>query len=317
MDTSRLLRRAFAAALACIVVWSKAARAHALSPDASHTDASPLAWTFEWWVVIALLVSLALYIAGYTRLRRRGTQGRASRSMRLGAFSAGWLALVLALVSPLHALSEWLFSAHMLQHELLMLLAAPLLVIGRPFGMWMWAFPSGARAAIGAAVRSPWIKAPWQWLTAPAVAWTLHAAALWCWHAPRFFESALARPGIHTLQHASFLGSALLFWWTVFGRPSSTQATGSAHAMLSLFTTMVHTGALGALLTLAPGVWYPSCIETTLALGFDPLQDQQLGGLVMWVPGGLAYLIGGLWVGARLLMRRAQPHVAANMSHEG
>ena len=123
-------------------------------------------------------------------------------------------------MSPLHALSEWLFSAHMLQHELLMLVAAPLLVIGRPLAVWIWAFPADARAAIGAAVRSRWIKAPWQWLTAPAVAWTLHAAALWCWHAPRFFEAALARPGIHTLQHASFLGSALLFWWTVFGRPS-------------------------------------------------------------------------------------------------
>jgi cytochrome c oxidase assembly factor CtaG len=250
------------------------------------------------------------------RLRPRGAHGRATRSMRLVSFSAGWLTLVLALVSPLHALSEWLFSAHMLQHELLMLVAAPLLVIGRPLAVWIWAFPADARAAIGAAVRSRWIKAPWQWLTVPAVAWMLHAAALWCWHAPRFFEAALARPGLHALQHASFLGSALLFWWTVFGRPSGAQASGSAHAMLSLFTTMVHTGALGALLTLAPGVWYPSCIETTLALGFDPLQDQQLGGLVMWVPGGLAYLIGGLWVGTRLLMRRAQPHIAS-VSHEG
>ncbi|SAL01334.1 membrane protein [Caballeronia pedi] len=316
MDTSSLLRKA-APALACTVVWSDAARAHGLSPGASRSDASPLAWTFDWWLVIALLVSLALYIAGYMRLRARSAHGRANRSMRLALFSVGWLTLVLALVSPLHALSEWLFSAHMLQHELLMLVAAPLLVIGRPLAVWMWAFPSGARAAIGAAVRTRWIKAPWQWLTAPAVAWMLHAAALWCWHAPRFFEAALARPGIHTLQHASFLGSALLFWWTVFGRPSGAQAAGSAHAMLSLFTTMVHTGALGALLTLAPGVWYPSCIETTLALGFDPLQDQQLGGLVMWVPGGLAYLIGGLWVGARLLMRRAQPHIASSVSHEG
>ncbi|GJH17560.1 hypothetical protein CBA19CS22_13480 [Caballeronia novacaledonica] len=220
-------------------------------------------------------------------------------------------------MSPLHALSEWLFSAHMLQHELLMLVAAPLLVIGRPLAMWLWAFPAVARMRIGAATRSRWIKRPWRFLSLPIVAWTLHAAALWCWHAPRFFETALARPGIHTLQHTSFLGSALLFWWTVFGRASEGHGAANAHAMLSLFTTMVHTGALGALLTLAPGVWYPSCMETTRALGFDPLQDQQLGGLVMWVPGGLAYLIGGLVVGARWLMRRAPPRVGVGMPREG
>jgi cytochrome c oxidase assembly factor CtaG len=143
----------------------------------------------------------------------------------------------------------------------------------------------------------------------------LHAAALWGWHAPVFFEAALARPGIHTLQHASFLVSALLFWWTVFSNTQRSER--SAHAMLSLFTTMVHTGALGALLTLSPGLWYPSYIESTSALGFDPLQDQQLGGLVMWVPGGLAYLVGGLLVSARWLTRRPPPHVAPGVAREG
>ncbi|SAL22329.1 membrane protein [Caballeronia turbans] len=295
MATVRLLKRALPCALAaCADV-----HAHGVT-----TDASPLAWTFEPWVVGVLVLSAALYIAGYLRLRTRGAQGRSQRTGRLLAFLAGWLTLVGALVSPLHALSDWLFSAHMLQHELLMLVAAPLLVIGRPLAVWLWAFPANARTRIGVATRSRWIRHPWRLLTLPAVAWTLHAAALWCWHAPRFFEAALARPGIHTLQHASFLASALLFWWSVFGRASEAHGAPNAHAMLSLFTTMVHTGALGALLTLAPGVWYPSCIETTLALGFDPLQDQQLGGLVMWVPGGLAYLVGALLVGARWLARR-------------
>ncbi|BBQ02653.1 membrane protein (plasmid) [Burkholderia sp. SFA1] len=308
MATVRLLK----CALLCALVACAEAHAHVATPEAS-----PLAWTFEPWVVIALAVSLALYVTGYVRLRARGAQGRAGRTARLVAFVTGWLTLVVALVSPLHALSEWLFSAHMLQHELLMLVAAPLLVIGRPLAMWLWAFPAVARMRIGAATRSRWIKRPWRFLSLPIVAWTLHAAALWCWHAPRFFETALARPGIHTLQHTSFLGSALLFWWTVFGRASEGHGAANAHAMLSLFTTMVHTGALGALLTLAPGVWYPSCMETTRALGFDPLQDQQLGGLVMWVPGGLAYLIGGLMVGARWLMRRAPPRVGVGMPREG
>ncbi|WP_408122592.1 cytochrome c oxidase assembly protein [Caballeronia grimmiae] len=293
----------FAAVLFAAVLFADPASAHVATPAAS--DAQTFGWTFEPWVVVLLALSIGLYIAGYARLRHRGSRGRADRSMRLAAFVTGWVALVIALVSPLHALSEALFSAHMLQHEIFMLVAAPLLVIGRPLAVWIWAFPPRARARISMATRSAWIGSPWRWLTLPAVAWGLHAAALWCWHAPRFFEAALASEWVHTFQHASFLGSALLFWWTVF-RPAAADGsrTHSAHAMLSLFTTMVHTGALGALLTLAPAVWYPSCIESTLALGFDPLQDQQLGGLVMWVPGGLAYLVGGLLIGARWLARR-------------
>jgi cytochrome c oxidase assembly factor CtaG len=296
MDTARVLKALPFLAMPCLA-WG-----HAVTLDAS--GAPYLGWSFEPWVVLLLLLTLMLYVIGYARLRRRGERGRTLRRWRLVAFIGGWLTLVVGLLSPLHALSEALFSAHMLQHELFMLIAAPLLVIGRPLGVFVWAFPAHARLRIGAVTRSSCVRHPWRWLTAPAVAWVLHAAALWCWHAPRFFEAALARPGIHALQHASFLGSALLLWWTVFGRVSPAQGITSAHAMLSLFTTMVHTGALGALLTLAPGVWYPSCIESTLALGFDPLQDQQLGGLIMWVPGGIAYFVAGLFVAARWLSRR-------------
>jgi cytochrome c oxidase assembly factor CtaG len=297
-----ILRLIVAAALG----WPAVAMPHVLAPTTS-VDAGMLrfGWTFEPWVAGLMIASLAAYLAGYARLRRRSARSRATRATHAAAFVSGWLALVAALMSPLDALSSALFSAHMLQHETLMLVAAPLCVIGRPLAVWMWALPVAMRHAFGRALRSRWIRRPWRTITAPLVAWLLHAAALWGWHAPVFFEAALARPGIHTLQHASFLASALLFWWTVFGNPLRREQ--NAHAMLSLFTTMVHTGALGALLTLSPGLWYPSYIESTSALGFDPLQDQQLGGLVMWVPGGLAYLAGGLAVGMRWLTRRATP----------
>lgn len=286
--------------------WPAAAVAHVLAPTTS-LDSGTLrfGWTFEPWVAALMIASLAAYLAGYARLRRRSARSRTTRGAHAAAFVSGWLALVAALMSPLDALSSALFSAHMLQHETLMLVAAPLCVIGRPLAVWMWALPVSMRRAVGRAIRSRWIRGPWRTLTAPLAAWLLHAAALWVWHAPIFFEAALARPGVHTLQHASFLASALLFWWTVFGNPLRRER--NAHAMLSLFTTMVHTSALGALLTLSPGLWYPSYIESTSALGFDPLQDQQLGGLVMWVPGGLAYLAGGLAVGMRWLTRRATP----------
>jgi putative membrane protein len=288
------------ASVAAMLAWAGATEAHVLSAD--DRAAPHFGWTFEPWVVGLLVLCAALYVAGYVRLRGRSRRSRPVRAVHFAAFAGGWLALVAGLDSPLDALAAALFSAHMLQHEVLMLIAAPLFVIGRPLAVWMWAFPTSMRGGIGRAVRSRWIRAPWRTLTTALPAWLLHAAALWGWHAPVFFEAALARPGIHTLQHASFLVSALLFWWTVFG--NTQRREGSAHAMLSLFTTMVHTGALGALLTLSPGLWYPSYVESTSALGFDPLRDQQLGGLVMWVPGGLAYLVGGLAVGARWLTRR-------------
>jgi putative membrane protein len=218
------------------------------------------------------------------------------------AFLGGWSMLVVALVSPLDMLGAAMFSAHMVQHELLMIVAAPLLVVGRPLAVWLWALPARWRLRTGAAVRLQPVKTIWRCITAPLAAWLLHAAALWLWHVPKLFQAALTHPWVHTLQHTSFLTSALLFWWTIFGRHAGTRA--SALSMLSLFTTMVHTGALGALLTLAPGLWYPWYVAPSIALGFDPLQDQQMGGLVMWVPGGFAYLVSALavatgWLNAR------------------
>jgi putative membrane protein len=174
-------------------------------------------------------------------------------------------------------------------------------VAGRPLGVWIWALPRPARLWVGGIVRARAFARAWRFLTAPLVAWLLHALALWAWHAPGLFEAALAHPWVHTLQHASFLLTALIFWWTVTGEGARRSTSG--HAMLSLFTTMVHTSALGALITLSPELWYPSYVEPCSALGIDPLHDQQLGGLIMWVPGAAAYLAGGLLVAGRWLTR--------------
>ncbi len=271
-----------------------------------------LRWTFEPWVVALLVVSLALYVAGYRRLRARSKRGREIRARQLGAFVAGWLALVAALDSPLDALSAALFSAHMVQHELMMIVAAPLLVLSRPLAVWLWAFPPAARHAdSGGAFRTPALRGLWRALCAPAVAWMLHAAALWAWHMPRARSKRRLRRPLFTRSTCEFSAEAhYCSGGSFFGE--GTRRDQSGYAMLSLFTTMVHTGALGALLTLAPGLWYPAYIEPTSALGFDPLQDQQLGGLVMWVPGGLAYLIAALATGARWLMHRAPATLMPN-----
>jgi cytochrome c oxidase assembly factor CtaG len=122
-------------------------------------------------------------------------------------------------------------------------------------------------------------------------AWWVHAAALWGWHIPRLFDATLESDWIHSAQHLSFLGSALLFWWSLF------YAHGEARygaSVLYVFTTAVHTSILGALLTFSSGVWYPAYLRTTSAWGLTPLEDQQTGGLIMWIPAGLAYVAAGL-----------------------
>lgn len=120
----------------------------------------------------------------------------------------------------------------------------------------------------------------------------VHAAALWIWHVPFLFEATLESDLIHLLQHASFFGSALLFWWAVlYGRRG---AASYGAGVLYLFTTSIHSGVLGAFLTFTKKVWYPIYSHPAVNWGFTPIEDQQLGGLIMWVPAGLVYIAAGL-----------------------
>jgi cytochrome c oxidase assembly factor CtaG len=266
----------------------------AAAPCFAHEAAGDARAT-EPWVIACLALSIGLYALGWLRLHRRATHSHRVWRRRGLAFGAGWLALVLALLSPLDELGTRSFAAHMLQHELLMAVAAPLLVAAHPLGTWAWALWPPARHAIGAALHRPAWRRLWRWLCVPATAWSLHAIALWGWHAPVLFDAALHDPALHTVQHIAFLASALLYWWTVL-RAQTRAAQGVAVA--SLFATMLHSGALGALLALSPQAWYGAYVDT-LALGLTSLEDQQLGGLLMWVPAGLVYLAAGLALAAR------------------
>jgi putative membrane protein len=187
----------------------------------------------------------------------------------------------------------------MTQHEILMLVAAPLLVLGRPLLPFLWGLPLSWRRRVGGWGKPRWVQGGWYILTNPLVAWAVHAGTLWLWHAPSLFQATLDNELVHTLQHLSFLASALPFRWTlVRGRPGT---MGYGAAVLSVFTTSIHSGALGALLTFASTPWYPAYAQTTAAWGLTPLEDQQIGGLIMWIPAGVVYLVAGLALFARWL----------------
>ena len=281
-----------ARALLLLLCLPLSAIAHGGEPhDASELLSS---WSFDPLVVVGLTVSAGLYIAGLARLWSGSHAGAGIRRWQAAAYAAGWLSLIIALVSPVHAWGEVLFSAHMTQHEILMLVSAPLIVMGRPMIATLWALPQSRRLPVGRFFDEGAIKRAWRFLTNPAVAWAVHAAALWIWHIPALFQATLESDLVHTLQHASFFGSALLFWWAIVNEKRGLASYGAG--VLYLFTTSIHSGLLGAFLTFTHRVWYPIYSGSTAQWGLTPIEDQQLGGLIMWVPAGLVY------IGAALIM---------------
>ena len=268
--------------LAALLLFPVALFAHAGAP--LQPDDLWSAWEFDPGVIIPLLLTAFLYLLGTRKQSGLPLLERA-------CFWAGWLSLVIALVSPMHPLGEVLFSAHMVQHEVLMLISAPLLVLSRPLVTFLWALPIDWRKRLGRWAKTRPIAALWLFFTTPLTAFLLHAAAIWLWHVPYLFQLTLRSDLAHAAQHLSFFLSGLLFWWAVFyghGR----KAYGAA--FLYVFLTAIHTGILGALLTFSPQLWYPAYSHTTQAWGFTPLEDQQTGGLIMWVPASLVYLAAGL-----------------------
>jgi putative membrane protein len=270
---------------AAVTAWSTAAVAH---QEGAASD--PVAMMFDVLLAILLIASSLLYAVGVAALWRKAGAGRGIRRVETARFALGWSLLVVALYSPLDELAEHSFGLHMIQHELLMVMAAPLLVLARPLEAFAWALPPGVLGFFIAIARARILRKGWRVLVAPAGAWCVHALALWFWHVPAFFVAALASPSLHVLQHTCFFLSALAFWWAVFGAGIHAP---DGRSLACLFTMMLYTSALGALLTVAPVPLYMTA-GSPIPFGLSALEDQQLGGLVMWAPGGLAYLVAAL-----------------------
>ena len=249
-------------------------------------------WEFDPLIVFILISSGTVYTLGLRNLWRSAGVGHGITKGEAIYYALGWLSLAIALVSPVHVLGELLFSMHMTQHEILMLVSAPLIVLGRPFVAAAWAVPQRSRKTAGAALRSRAVNGTWSFVSNAAVAWIIHAIALWVWHVPAMFQATLRSDLVHTLQHASFFGTALLFWWAILFGKRGLQSYGAG--VLYLFTTMVQSGLLGIFLTLTSHVWYPAYSATTELFGLSPIEDQQIGGLIMWIPAGLVYMFAAL-----------------------
>lgn len=284
---------------AAVAAGSQVARAHGGEP---HAEAG--GWN-RWNPDILTIASLALLAAAYgiglARLwRSAGVERGISRWQGL-AFLAALLSLVVALLSPIDPASDELQSAHMIQHMLIMMVAAPLFILGAPALVMLWALPQRLRQAVG-----QWLgrlggwRPPWYVLWQPVLMCLLFAAALWIWHLPALYEAALRSRPVHEVQHITFFIVSCLFWRVLLD-PLSRLRMNVAAGVFYLFLTSLHATLLGVFMALSPRVWYADYVPRTAAWNLTPLEDQQLAGLIMWMPACMVYavvaaVIFALWV---------------------
>lgn len=257
--------------------------------------APSLADLFAVWVpepvpTAALVLLGSLYVIGRRRLSRLSHHLRPGELGRRRYFAGAFLALAAALVSPLHPLGEELFFLHMVQHVLLISVAAPLLLLSNPMPIMLWALSPPLRARLGRELaRSSVPIRVLRFLTRPLVAWWVFALNLWFWHLPAAYEAALESEPVHYLQHLLFFLTAVLFWWPVIGPAPLRSRLGYLARMLYVFVAWLPNSLLGALITFAPVVLIPHYASRPRLWGIDVLTDQQLAGLLMWIPGDLIY----------------------------
>jgi putative membrane protein len=243
-----------------------------------------------------IMVPAILYAAGVRALWARAGRGHGVSRARAASFAAGLIVTALALLSPLDAMSDALFSAHMTQHLLLIMVAAPLCVLGAPLLPMLWAFPAARRRALAACWhRARWMQRVVRGVTQPGSAFLLHFVMLWFWHFPRPYQAAVEHEPLHALEHLCFMGSAMLLWWVAL-QPIGRRRASEGSAILLMGGTLMQSGVLGAVLMFAQSPWYPVHAAGTRAWGTTLLEDQQLAGLLMWIPASVVYLAAAAWL---------------------
>lgn len=246
-----------------------------------HEHSAAPGWEFDPFVVVPLALAFGIFLAGQWKLRQRSSVPR----KRSWLFLGGWLVLTLSLISPLHTGGERSFTLHMIEHELIMLVGTLMLAASNVGGILAWGLPSPLRRALGGDWKAP-LASLWRRLTEPMTATVVQAVILWVWHAPALFDRALQSDGWHAAQHISFVAASLLFWVAML----DPRRGGYLLSAACLFLTTLVEGALGALMSLAQSPWYSAYADMGLSgIGLDPTTDQQLAGLIMWIPGGVVH----------------------------
>jgi cytochrome c oxidase assembly factor CtaG len=246
------------------------------------------AWNWDPLILLSLGLMALLYVRGLARLWHKVGRGHVVSIWQAVSFAVALGVIFVALVSPLDAWSEGRSSFHMVQHMLLMTVAAPLFVFGSPSFLFAWGLPEWrhgwGHSSFTFAFRVPQEPVLWK----PLFLWGLFAATLWTWHHPALYQAALRDPLLHDAQHVSFFVVSCLYWRACLDRHGAHRLS-PVMAVPYLFTTSVHASALGVFLALSTRVWYADYAARAPAWDITPLEDQQLAGLIMWMPSCLVY----------------------------
>jgi cytochrome c oxidase assembly factor CtaG len=285
-----MARRWLAAApmVLALLAGAPAAAAHGdavpVAPDAA---AFALGWSFDLTIWLPLVLAAAAYLWAVRRIDAAHPASPVPRD-RPVFFLLGLAAIAVALQSGIERYDTTLFSVHMVQHVILIFLAAPAIVLAAPITVLLRvATPAVRRERILPVLHSRVVR----FLGHPLVAWLLFTGVMWGTHFSPLFDAALENPWLHDLEHVLYLGSAILFWWPMVGRDPSPWRMGHPARLLFMFMQMPFNSFLGVAILFSGTVLYPHYATTGRPWGPTPLEDQQAAGALMWGLGDAGFLL--------------------------
>jgi putative membrane protein len=261
-----------------------------------------LSWAWRPEIMLSLGLAATVHLAGRWKLKRQGS-ARLVTPWRSVAYLSGLAVLWIALMSPIDVLSNQYFYMHMIQHLLLVMIAPPLLLIGNPMPIMLWGLPGGLRREIGRWLRpGSGFRRAVRTLTTPGLVWLYFVAVLVGWHDPRAYNLTLESDLAHDLEHLSFFGTAVLFWWHVIGAGPRIHRRLSRGVRIGYTLSVVPPNALtGITIAFASEPIYAYYTTVPRLGAMTVLEDQMLGGVIMWIPGSMMYIIAALILLAQIV----------------
>ncbi len=265
------------------------------------TKALLFSWDIRFEILLPLTLLGALQFIGWRRLRQRGAE-RFATGWRLASYLTGLVVMILALLSPIDVLASQLFSLHMIQHLMIMMVAPPLLWLAGPFATGLWALPRPLRLQVGG-----WFQHESRFrevlrvVTQPGISWLLFVGTLYLWHDPNAYSLAQGNGRIHDLEHLTFFGTAMLFWWRMIGAGPHIHGRTSLLSRIGYVMGVVPANMLlGVTISLAESPIYPHYMNVPRLYNISIMDDQMIAGLIMWIPGTMMYVATALILVARL-----------------
>lgn len=243
------------------------------------------AWEVRWEVLLPLLLAALVYGLGWSRLRQQSRRQKLASRWRLATYMLGLSSLALALLSPIDWLGTQLLTMHMVQHKLLIMVAAPLLWLGNPYPVGLWGLPRPLRRMLTALLAGKsWLRQLLAAISQPAIAWLIFTFLYLAWHDAALYDLALRHEWAHKLEHLTFFGGAMLFWWPVINGAPRLHKSMAYWMRIAYVLAFVPPNAIaGFAIANASEVLYPHYNTVPRLYGMTALQDQMLGGAIMWV----------------------------------